>query len=161
MSGRARAQTQQDFAVGVSVFLLAVFFVFVFVPTTIAPSDANTESESYVVDRVGISVTEDVTAPEEVGRLDVDSTEAFFTTHGSGAAVRANYSIAETTAVNVTLETLAGVTVAVNATDGAVGPGAGGTVARAGDRYPGGLGVSAAKIVRFDDRRYRLVVRVW
>jgi hypothetical protein len=156
-----RGQTQQDFAVGISVFLLAVFFVFAFVPTTIAPSDANTESESYVVDRVGNSVAENVTAPEEAGRLDTDAAERFFAAHGSGAAVRANYSVAETTAVNVTLETLAGVTVAVNATDGAVGPGASGIIARAGDRYPGGVGVSATRIVRLDDRRYRLVVRVW
>ncbi|MEF8818121.1 MAG: hypothetical protein V5A31_01990 [Haloferacaceae archaeon] len=158
-----RGQTQQDFAVGISVFLLAVFFVFAFVPTTIAPTDANTESESYVADRVGSSVVENVTTPAEAGRLDVDAAETFFSTHGSGAAVRANYSVAETTAVNVTLETLSGVTVAVdaNATPPAAGPGVGGTLARAGDHYPGGVGVSATRVVRLDDRRYRLVVRVW
>jgi hypothetical protein len=160
MTGRSRGQTQQDFAVGVSVFLLAVFFVFSFVPTTVAPTDANTESESYVADRVADSVLADLTVPTEANVLDPDRAADFFAAHGTSGTIQANYSVADTRQVNVTLDDLDGVTVAVN--DTAVADSvAGGTVATAGDDYPGGAGVAATRVVRVGSARYRLAVRVW
>lgn len=159
-----RGQTQQDFVIGVSVFLLAVFFVFSFVPTTIAPTGAEVEGESYVADRVVGGVAENVTTTGEANRLDLNRTESFFRAHSAGSAVRANYSVSGTAQVNVSLETLQGLTVDVNATDGAVSTNAtaiNGTVARAGDSYPGDVGAAATRIVRVGDERYRLAVRVW
>jgi hypothetical protein len=158
---RTRGQTQQDFAVGVSVFLLAVFFVFSFVPTTIAPTDANTESESYVADRIAGSVLETLSERDEANAVAVDRAAGFFANHSATGSIQANYSVAEPRQVNVTLETLQGVTVTVNETSESVGVGVNGTVARAGDDYPGGVGVAASRVVRIDDDRYRIVARVW
>ena len=156
-----RGQTQQDFAVGVSVFLLAVFFVFSFVPTTIAPTDANTESDAYVADRVAGSVLETVSEPSEANAVTVDRTARFFGNHSAEGSIQTNYSVASPRQVNVTLETLQGVTVTMNETTESVGAGVNGTVARAGDDYPGGVGVAASRVVRFGSDRYRLVARVW
>jgi hypothetical protein len=158
---RERGQTQQDFAVGISVFLLAVFFVFAFVPTTIAPTDANTESDSYVADRVAGSVLETVSEPLEANAIAVDRAAGFFVNHSAEGSIQANYSVAEPRQVNVTLETLQGVPVTVNETSESVGAGVNGTVARAGDDYPGGAGVAASRVVRVGSDRYRLVARVW
>ncbi len=150
MTGRGRGQTQQDLVVGVSVFLLAVFFVFSFVPTTIAPTGANTEAESYVADRLGESVLENVTSTDEANRLNVTRTEQFFDSHRTRGSIGANYSVDSVRQVNVTLETLSGVTIAL-----------GGDLARAGDDYPGGVGVASTRVVRLGGDRYRLVIRVW
>jgi hypothetical protein len=49
----------------------------------------------------------------------------------------------------------------MNETTESVGAGGNGTVARAGDDYPGGVGVAASRVVRFGSDRYRLVARVW
>lgn len=156
-----RGQTQQDFAVGISVFLLVVFFVFAFVPTTIAPTDANTESDSYVADRISESVLETVSEPGEANTVTVDQSARFFQNHSAEGSIQANYSVASPRQVNVTLETLQGVTVTMNETTDSVGVGVNGTVARAGDDYPGGVGVAASRVVRFESERYRLVARVW
>jgi len=159
-----RGQTQQDFVIGVSVFLLATFFVFSFVPTTIAPTGAEVEASSYVADRVVGGVVENVTTPDEANRLDLNRTEAFFATHPTGSAVRANYSVSGTAQVNVTLETLQGLTVGINATTRNVSTNAAsidGTVSHAGDSYPGDAGAAATRIVRFDGEHFRIAVRVW
>lgn len=148
--GRSRGQTQQDFAVGISVFLLAVLFVFNFVPTTIAPGGAESEARAYTADRVVTAVVSNVTDTTQANTLDRDRTAAFFDHHGDGDSLRANLSLAGSTQANVTLETLAGVTVDV-----------GGVTANAGDAYTGDRGASASRVVRLGPDRYRLVVRVW
>jgi hypothetical protein len=149
---RDRAQTQQDFAVGVSVFLLGVFFVFAFVPTTIAPTGADTESSAYVADRLAESVLEDVTDPAEANAVDGDSLGRFFLFHNTTADLRANYSLERTTQANVTFETLNGTTVRAPI---------GNYTLAAGEEYPGQVGVSQARVVRVGNDRFRLVVRVW
>jgi hypothetical protein len=151
-AGRDRAQTQQDFAVGVSVFLLGVFFVFTFVPTTIAPTGADTESSAYVSDRLAESVLEDISDPAEANTVDREALGQFFLTHNTTSELRANYSLERTTQANVTLETLEGTTVQAPT---------GNYSLTAGEEFPGGVGVSQARIVRVDDERFRLVVRVW
>jgi hypothetical protein len=54
----ARGQTTIDFAVGMSIFLLALAFVFVFVPGMLEPFDAGTQSETVTVNRVADDLTQ-------------------------------------------------------------------------------------------------------
>jgi hypothetical protein len=145
-----RGQTQQDFAVGVSVFLLAMIFVFAYLPTTLAVGDAAVEQGSYTADRLSGAIYGNVSDADDAGQLNVTRTREFFTAHDNSAALRANYSLASTTNANVTLETLGGVVVDV-----------GGEPAAAGDVYAEQVGATATRIVRLGSTRYRLVVRVW
>jgi hypothetical protein len=145
---RDRGQTQQDFAIGISVFLLAVLFVFAYLPSTLASSDAQIERESYTADRVATAILTNVSAEGGANQLNDTRTEQFFTWHDDGDDIRANYSISDTTQVNVTLETLDGII--VDSRDG-----------EAGDAYLERAGAAVARIVWLDGTRYRLVVRVW
>ncbi|MFD1634605.1 DUF7287 family protein [Haloplanus ruber] len=149
---RDRAQTQQDFAIGVSVFLLAVLFVFAYLPSTLAMGDAVVEQRSYTADRLGSSLLTDLSDEGSAGELNATRTRTFFAGHENGADIEANYSVAGTTSVNVTLETLEGIT--VDDLGGGVG-------ATAGKEYADQVGATSTRIVRLAGTRYRLVVRVW
>ncbi|MCU4752712.1 hypothetical protein OB919_12120 [Halobacteria archaeon AArc-curdl1] len=52
----SRGQTTQDFAVGIGIFLLAVAFVFSYVPTLITPFSASTASDSAQADRIATDI---------------------------------------------------------------------------------------------------------
>jgi hypothetical protein len=151
---RDRAQTQQDFAVGVSVFLLATLFVFAYLPSTLASTDAEIEQQSYAADRLSASVFANVTAEDGANRLNRTRTRRFFGGHGDATAVRANYSLPTTMNANVTLETLQGITVDLTVGGPPI-------TSTAGDAYAGQVGATTTRIVRLDGTRYRLVVRVW
>lgn len=63
----SRGQTAQDFAVGIGIFLLAVAFVFSYVPSLITPYSAATTAETAQADRIAdeiISSYSDETANE-------------------------------------------------------------------------------------------------
>lgn len=57
---RERGQTTQDFAVGIGVFMLAIAFVFSFVPSMLSPYDSG-GGESAQADRVAAAILENVT----------------------------------------------------------------------------------------------------
>ena len=52
----SRGQTTQDFAVGIGIFLLAVAFVFSYVPTLITPFSASTAPDSAQADRIATDI---------------------------------------------------------------------------------------------------------
>jgi hypothetical protein len=58
MASRTRAQTTLDFAIAMGVFLLAVSFVFTFIPSLTAPFADGTQEQSVVSDRVGNHLAE-------------------------------------------------------------------------------------------------------
>jgi hypothetical protein len=159
---RDRAQTQQDFAVGISVFLLAVLFVFAYLPSTLASTDAEIEQQSYVADRLSASMLANVTAEDGANRLNGTRTTDFFAGHGDTAAIRANYSLPSAANANVTLETLDGISCGIDGDEVTCPPGGGTAVrAAAGDPYAQRGGATTTRIVGLDGDRYRLVVRVW
>ncbi|WP_312910393.1 DUF7287 family protein [Natronosalvus caseinilyticus] len=153
ISRDSRGQTTQDFAVGIGVFLLAVAFVFSFVPSLITPFSASTAPESAQADRIaGEIVTEyssgepndlDLAAledddPDELEKLGLRDT-------GSVRIDRINVTV-----VNATRDPQFGV----------------------GDEYRGQSAGSATRIVTVSntsampggvdcDPACRLVVRVW
>ena len=53
-----RAQTLQDFAVGIGIFLLAVAFVFAFVPTIITPFADSGTPDTAQADRIAATIVE-------------------------------------------------------------------------------------------------------
>lgn len=52
MKGTDRGQTTIDFAIGVSLFLLVVVFVFLFVPELLEPFNSGSQEETVAVNRV-------------------------------------------------------------------------------------------------------------
>ncbi len=57
-----RGQTTLDFATGISVFLLAVLFVFAFVPGVLTPFTASAQEETVTANRVADLVVKDIVA---------------------------------------------------------------------------------------------------
>jgi hypothetical protein len=76
---RDRGQTTLDFAIGMSVFLIAVAFVFSFIPGMLQPFTGSNEAKTVVADRVADSLAEGMLGhPTEPYILDSDCTVAFF-----------------------------------------------------------------------------------
>lgn len=81
-SSSKRGQTTIDFAVGVSVFLLAVIFIFSFVPSLFAPFDSD-QSLLTASDRIADTLTQDMLVTEQDGAaqryvLERDCTTTYF-----------------------------------------------------------------------------------
>jgi len=78
-SSRRRGQTTIDFAVGMSIFLLALAFVFVFVPGMLEPFEANTQSETPATNRVADDLIQRTLGnASRPYALDAECTRAFF-----------------------------------------------------------------------------------
>jgi hypothetical protein len=79
-----RAQTAQDFAVGISIFLLTVGFIFAFVPNLLTPFDTDVGTEQQAqADRVATTVISETTTDEAANVLD-ESEVSYFDTLGDG-----------------------------------------------------------------------------
>ncbi|MFP9190369.1 DUF7287 family protein [Natronosalvus vescus] len=143
-----RGQTTQDFAVGIGIFLLAVAFVFSFVPTLITPFATSTASETAQADRIADEIVANYS--EEPNQLDLTALES---ANVSELGVRAvdDHQIDR---VNITV---------VNTSDG------GGTFAHPEDSpYTDESAGSATRLVTVTedadiecDRGCKLIVRVW
>lgn len=83
-----RAQTGIDFLVGMSVFLIAVGFVFAFVPSMFAPFGGSGVNDALIADRSASYLAEYalVEDPTNPGVLSTDCTAAFFAEDGERAA---------------------------------------------------------------------------
>lgn len=155
-----RAQTTQDFAVGISVFLITLSLTFAYVPSLFTPFDGRAETSSAAqADRAASAVLEEVSATGYTTRLNATATNAFLRNNADGDTLRATLDLPASTRANVSLEQLNGSTIDDAAT---VYPAtvASPTVA-AGDSYrdePAGV---MSRVVDIDGSRYRLVVRVW
>lgn len=74
-----RGQTTLDFAIGVSVFVVVLLFVFTFVPGILAPFEATDEEAPVLSDRIANSLTHGILgSPEEPHILDRYCTVEFF-----------------------------------------------------------------------------------
>jgi hypothetical protein len=152
-----RGQTIQDFAVGVSVFVLVVAFALAYLPTTIVPfDDGAAEPSAAVAEGLATNVLADLSAGGAPNTLDPNRTAALFRS-ADGDDVRADYGLRTVTSANVTLEWLDGQRVSVLSIGG---PNRTVTPA-AGDPAPTNSAETATRIVRLGPDRYRLVVRVW
>ena len=153
----ARGQTVLDFAIGMSVFLLAVAFVFAFVPSLLEPFATSEGSHTIVAERGAAHLTEtSLSAGSAPGVLSAACTAAFFGENGSNGndcdwthdadAVAEEIGAGEFRSVNVTITRDGGSTVAFSG----------------GDDLPPDASVStASRIVELDGKTHRLTVRVW
>lgn len=179
-----RGQTTLDFAVGASVFLLAVGFVVLFVPTMFDPFSFGDGAGPVVAERSATYLADGllVADPGTPGTLDGGCTIAFFTANTtaaasedcrivpSGSLARDVGAISEEAAtdesvprrwhVNASVQALAerngG---AVRADD--VRPGYGSDRLERGPDSRGYNADTYSTVVTIDGDRYRIVVRVW
>lgn len=174
-----RAQTTQDFVIGIGIFLLAVAFVFSFLPSLLTPyAPAVDDGDVAQADRIAGEVLETVEG-NETNEVNGSAFEGTYVGEGSNTLVgdlglrSANGDAIDR--VNVSIERL-------NQSQERSER----TVLGGGDAYDGGSGVSSARIVSVDweagdgvdpanlngveteedraevcDPACRLVVRIW
>jgi hypothetical protein len=156
LSARARGQTTIDFAVGATLFLLTIAFVFTFVPVMFQPF-ATSQSDPLVADRVANRLATDILGdPAEPYVLDETCTTGFFnavdpSTNGCSYQYSAldhpnlALGVEDDTRINVTLVDPSG-TVELSTGD-----------SRASARDV----ITAQRRVLYKDSSYELYVRVW
>lgn len=109
----SRGQTTLDFAMGISIFLAVVLFVFTFVPGLLDPFALNSEEDTVLVGQIADRLSKDALGhPEEPYVLDRYCAVAFF--NGSktapsrcryeGQTLAAKLDVPDSTNVNVTIE---------------------------------------------------------
>ncbi|ELY85148.1 DUF7287 family protein [Natrialba taiwanensis] len=168
-----RGQTTQDFVVGIGIFILAMAFVFSFLPSLITPFDSSAGgAEIAQADRIADQVVTNLSDSDRPNEINASEFEARYTGHSAAElrtelGLRASENGGETVAfdrVNVSVETL---------TDGPpdeqfVDP----TALAAGETYNNQSAASTARIVTVADEEgilddgdcepaCRLVVRTW
>jgi hypothetical protein len=155
-TGRDRAQTAQDFAVGIGLFLLAVAFVFAFVPQVVSPYDVGIgASESAQADRAATMIVGNLSVEDRPNELDHDAADDYFEpTPGNDVSVdqlRDRTGLPFSSRINVTVRNV----------ETGNQPWSGGATYRDGQEA-----ASATRIVRTDDPSTcepacEVVVRVW
>ncbi|SNR51141.1 DUF7287 family protein [Halorubrum vacuolatum] len=156
-----RGQTVLDFAIGMSVFLLAVAFVFAFVPSLLEPFATNKGANTIIAERGAAHLTEtSLSAGSAPGVLSTACTVGFFEgedpsgeacgwTHDADA-LEEEIGAGEFTSVNVTI-TRGGEVVSIGRESLA-----------GGDDPPPDASIStASRIVDLNGETHRLTVRVW
>jgi hypothetical protein len=149
--GRDRGQTAQDFAVGIGLFLLAVAFVFAFVPQVVSPYDVGIgASESSQADRAATMIVGNLSVEDRPNELDNSSTTSYFSS-ASVDELRNRTGLPFSSRINVTVRNV----------ETGNQPWSGGAVYRDGQ-----AAASATRIVRTNEPdtcepACEVVVRVW
>jgi hypothetical protein len=159
----ARGQTTVDFAVGMGVFLLAVAFVFAFVPTTFVPFSGDDGRQMVLADRTADHLTDDllVADPRDPAVTNATCATGFFDADGAVPAdCRYDQDAADlddaldvqtsTSRLNVSVERNGGVATL----DGV-------RLAAGGDPPARSTVSVARRLTLLDERRYSVYVRVW
>lgn len=71
-SPRDRGQTTQDFAIGIGIFLLAIAFVFAFVPTVITPFSGAPGGDAPQAERIAADVVGNLSTDAAPNQIDGD-----------------------------------------------------------------------------------------
>lgn len=116
-----RAQTNLDFAMGVSVFITVLIFIFAFAPGILAPFTGGSQEETVASERIADQLSQGLLgSPREPYVLDRTCTVAFFEgrapdasgekscryyeNHGGSYTVEDRIGVSDRTRVNVTIE---------------------------------------------------------
>ena len=154
LSLRNRGQTTQDFIVGIGVFILAVAFVFSFLPTMLTPFDSSTSGgETAQADRVADRVVHNFMDPDSDNPNQIIWTEIDEDDRVDELGLRTNADDDPIRRVNVSLQPLNEST----------------TVEGFGPVYDDQSAASSARIVTVEgigepekcEPACRLVVRIW
>ncbi|PSQ40924.1 hypothetical protein BRD07_06320 [Halobacteriales archaeon QS_9_68_42] len=93
MTGQDRAQTPLDFAIAMGIFLLAVTFVFTFIPSLTAPFIDDDQDKSATADRVASHLAEGALGdPAEPFVVDDDCARPFFDESNNSIPPSCGYS---------------------------------------------------------------------
>ncbi|WP_323676724.1 hypothetical protein [Halorubellus sp. PRR65] len=159
LRGRDRGQTTQDFAIGISVFLLTVTFTFAFVPSTVTPFGSPvTDAIPAKSDRVASTVVDTTTVDDRSRTLENSSLDAIVDMNGD--ELREEFGLRSTAQVNVTVQSRSGAIVEADL-------GSGSKPLVAGDDYPRNqAAASTTRVIRIEGvpgckTGCLLVVRVW
>ncbi|WP_435335690.1 DUF7287 family protein [Haloarchaeobius sp. TZWWS8] len=100
-----RGQTTQDFAVGISIFLLAVGFTFGFFPSLLTPFGSPLGDDiTAKSDRVAATLIEEHHVDGEPRRLDYAQLNAFLADNDTASELRDHFGLRSSANVNVTLQ---------------------------------------------------------
>lgn len=175
-SRERRGQTTLDFAVGMSIFLLALTFVLVFVPGMLEPFSGGAQSETPAVNRVADDLTQrTLSNASHPYVLDEDCTEGLFTAgvpagcKYDGATLADRVGIRTFSPVNVTIRgDLPGTTDGESLLCFDAGTlketGSGCTTVLSGGSKPSGSGgktVSATRVALLDGHDVTVEVVMW
>lgn len=105
-----RGQTLIDYTIGISLFLIAVMFVFATVPTIFAPFQSPIESDqSAQSNRLASQVASDLTAGDSETYLNASGVTDFFSSAANptdASDLRSRYGLDREVHINVTLRTV-------------------------------------------------------
>lgn len=158
-----RGQTTVDFAVGISVFLLVVAFVFTFVPTTFTPFSGDDSRQMVLSDRTADHLADDllVADPHEPAVWNGTCTTGFFDADGAvPSGCRYDQDAADLGDALDVAGTSARLNVSVER-DGRVASVDGVRLAAGGSPSAGATVSVARRLTLLDERRYSVYVRVW
>lgn len=154
MTDPDRGQTTHDFALGISVFVLASVVVLTFVPSVTAPyTEGVSEVEQEHARTVSRALMANLSTAESPTTLDDDRTVAFFTTDWGETGLQARFGLRNATSVNVTLRGLEEDDGVLTSCDGAR--------CAVGSAYRDQSAATTVRLVRYDDQPFRMEVRVW
>lgn len=153
-----RGQTLHDFAIGMVIFLLVLGYVFAFVPGVFAPLSPDVDSTAIRVDRTADFLTADLLAEDGAGLvLNETCTEHFFDGTSPADCDRLKQPVDEEYIRELAaLPARTGINVTMLRGDGAATYAVGRSPADVDDRV-----IRAVRVVTFDGRDYRYVVRLW
>lgn len=156
-----RGQTTQDFATGISIFLLTVAFTFAFVPSTVTPFGSPvTDAIPAKSDRVASTIIDSYGDDDRSRTLDVGAVDSNLVGE-DGGQLREDFGLRSTAQVNVTLRYRDNGSIIEDDV------GSGDEALVAGDDYPSNRpAASTTRVVRVPgvdgcETGCLLVVRVW
>ncbi|MFB9811157.1 DUF7287 family protein [Haloarcula sebkhae] len=118
MEERRRGQTTLDFAIGMTLFLSVLIFIFLFIPGLLSPFSAGVQEETVTTDRVADGLTMGMLgSPQQPYVLDEHCTQEFFAGNAppTGCGYDSGGSVEERVGLDPALENV-NVTIRGNAT---------------------------------------------
>lgn len=173
-----RGQTTLDFALGISIFLIVILFVFTFIPGLLDPFTLNNEENTPLAGQIADRLSQDTLGdPTEPYVLDRYCTVAFFNSSDAGPSqcryedgdLHDRLNIPQTKDINVTIGSGGTDILCWNATQNNLtstsGCGSGDTKLRAGSSPTVGGGnpstITARRVVSLNGEDVTLKVVVW
>lgn len=158
-----RGQTTIDYSVGVGVFLLAVAFIFLFLPSVFAPFTAEGGDRLVLADRSADQLAADLLVETETNptALNATCTVEFFDADGDVGACRYDEDGSDPAAALGISQVGVDLNVTVRRTGGGIRTVDGTRLAAGDEPGPGDDVAVARRAVLLDGRQSRLVVRVW
>ncbi|WP_267643105.1 DUF7287 family protein [Haloarchaeobius amylolyticus] len=102
--GDDRAQTTQDFAIGISIFLLTVGFTFGFLPSLLTPFGSPLGDDiTAKSDRVAATLIEENHVDGEPRTLNYTQLESFLASTNNESALQDHFGLRSTADVNITI----------------------------------------------------------